>query len=73
MYDLYSTSNYDDYWFINYSSSKKKNCYIHYSGGIYCNDIDISTSKGIKLIGYIKNNKVVGSGKGTTINPYTIS
>lgn len=73
MYDLYSSENYNDYWFINYSSSKKKNCYAYYSGGIYCSKIDSSASKGIKLVGYVKNDKVVGTGKGKADNPYTIS
>ena len=73
IYDLYSTSNYDDYWFINYSSSKKKNCYMSYFGGVYCSDIDSSKLKGIKLIGYIKSDKVVGTGEGTIYKPYNIS
>lgn len=73
IFDLYSASYVDNYWFSDYSSSSNKACYMNNTGISECSKIDSNDIKAVRLIGYLKNNIKVKSGEGTSNNPYTIA
>lgn len=72
MYDLYSITEIESYWFINYSSKNKINCYMEYMDNVYCKESALEY-KGIKLGGYLKDNVYSKGGDGSRDLPYKIS
>lgn len=75
MYDLFSTSVENGYWFRDYSSKTSQYCYTSYMGTSICtkyNDDD-NTINGVRVLGYLKSNTKVKKGNGTESNPYELA
>lgn len=71
MYDLYSTSLDNDYWFRDYSNDKY--CYRLYTGTVSCESYDYNHIKGIRVVAYLDKSVTIKSGTGTLSDPYVIA
>lgn len=71
IYDLFSTSYYQNYWYSDLSE-KNKNCYMNYYGSTDCSKFSKDV-KAIRLIGSLSSNIKVKSGNGTFDEPYIIT
>lgn len=71
IYDLFSASYYQNYWYSDLSE-KNKNCYMNYYGSTDCSKFSKDV-KAIRLIGSLSSNIKVKSGNGTFDEPYIIT
>lgn len=71
IYDLFSTSYYENYWYSDLSE-KNRNCYMNYSSSTTCSKLSEDV-KAIRLIGSLSSNIKVKSGSGTFDEPYVIT
>lgn len=73
MYDLFSTTIDNDYWYANYSNKANRYCYMHYSGSVFCSEYDITEQKGIRISANLKKDISIKSGSGTIASPYILA
>ncbi len=72
MYDLFSTSYIDSYyWYKEYSNDKY--CYMYYLGNVKCSKYDFNDMHGIRVIAYLNDNVKVEKGKGLMNNQYVLA
>ncbi len=71
IYDLFSTSYYENYWYSDLSE-KNRNCYMNYSSSTTCSKFSEDV-KAIRLIGSLSSNIKVKSGSGAFDEPYVIT
>ncbi len=71
MYDLFSTTIKEDYWFKDYS--KNQYCYMDYQGIVICNKFNSNDIKALRLVANLDKNVTIESGDGTSLNPYEIA
>lgn len=71
IYDLFSASYYQNYWYSDLSE-KNKNCYMNYYGSTDCSKFSKDV-KAVRLIGSLSSNIKVKSGNGTFDEPYIIT
>ncbi len=78
MYELFSAQpqrkyNGGSYWLLNSSKTKKITGYITDIGVVYNGEVPTYIDAGIRVVGYLKNNVIISSGKGTLEKPYKLS
>lgn len=71
IYDLFSASYYENYWYSDLSE-KNKNCYMNYSGSTTCSEFSDDV-KAIRLVGNLSSTVKVKSGSGIFDEPYVIT
>lgn len=70
MYDLFSTTILEDYWYKEYN--KNNYCYMYYQGTVECNLYNYSDIKSIRPVVYLNKNVTIKKGNGLEQNPYEI-
>ena len=73
MYDLFSTTLDEYYWYRDYSSNAKDYCYMDWGRGIRCKKYNYNDLNGIRLVSYFDSNVKVKSGSGNLDSPYQIT
>ncbi len=73
IYDLYSTSLEEDFWFLNHSNSSNTACKMSFNGNVYCEKYLYSFEYGVRAIAYIKESIKIKGGTGTIDEPYTLA
>lgn len=72
MYDLFSTTIKDDYWYMNHSSKSNLVCYMHYSGNVFCSEKN-NDKKGVRVVAYLDKNATIKLGSGVWDDPYVLA
>ena len=73
IYDLYSTTISDDYWYSDYSKTSNTICLMSYIAGPNCKKYDNSYAIGIRPVAYINKKAKVKMGNGSEDNPYILA
>ena len=71
MYDLFSTTIFEDYWYKEYN--KDNYCYMYYQGRVECRNYNYSDIKGIRPVVFLNKNVTIKKGTGLEQNPYEIA
>lgn len=73
IYDLYSSTVIDDYWYSNYSKNSNIVCFMGYISGLNCKKNDNSIARGIRPVAYINKKVKVKMGTGLESDPYILT
>lgn len=71
MYDLFSTSIKNEYWYKEYSGDLY--CYMYYQGYVVCKQFDSNDISGIRAVAYFDEDVTIVSGKGTSTEQYSVT
>lgn len=71
MYDLFSATIFEDYWYKEYN--KDNYCYMYYQGRVECRNYNYSDIKGIRPVVFLNKNVTIKKGTGLEQNPYEIA
>lgn len=72
IYDLFSATNPNDFWFINYSNKNHENYQYLQVLGVVHKSKDTVSEAGVRLIGYLDSSVKIKKGSGAMDNHYSI-
>ena len=77
MYELFSaaqlyTSGGSSYWMTNSATEGTKAAIISENGSTINENLENATNAGVRLVGYLKKDVAINSGKGTLDSPYIV-
>ncbi len=73
LYDLFSVTLDEYYWYRDYSSNAKEYCYMDWGRGVRCKKYNYNDLNGIRLVSYLDSNVKIKSGSGNYDSPYELA
>ena len=72
MYDMFSAHIGSSSWLVNSSKQERVHGAVHDTGIPKMEEVGYYEKFGVRLVGYVKNNIIISSGKGTISSPYIL-